>query len=146
MRDYEILGIEQNATPPEIKNAFWALAKRYHPDGACGDADKFVEIRRAYETAMQRAEQRLMPTKLFRFFTGMSATILVPAECVGAGGNLLEDISLNLIGDQDGPFTIMLMRGDVLPLKITIGKYVLNIKSELADYNFVKQNSLYPER
>ena len=59
---YEVLRVEQNASPTEIKSAFRSLAKLYHPDVAAvrrspesdggavaGDGD-FIEIRNAYET------------------------------------------------------------------------------------------------
>ncbi|MED6208714.1 hypothetical protein PIB30_047879 [Stylosanthes scabra] len=59
---YEVLRVEQNASPTEIKSAFRSLAKLYHPDvaavrrlpdsdGNSGTYDgDFIEIRNAYET------------------------------------------------------------------------------------------------
>lgn len=49
---YEILGISKNASRDEIKKAFHALAKKYHPDANKNNASakrKFQEIREAYE-------------------------------------------------------------------------------------------------
>lgn len=49
---YEVLGIQQGATPEEIKKAYRALAMKYHPDRNPGDKDaeaKFKEIGEAYE-------------------------------------------------------------------------------------------------
>ncbi len=52
MRDpYEVLGVAKSASEVEVKKAFRALAKKYHPDKA-GDAaskQKFQEINSAYE-------------------------------------------------------------------------------------------------
>ncbi|HEX54643.1 MAG: molecular chaperone DnaJ [Candidatus Altiarchaeales archaeon] len=48
---YEILGVDRDATPEEIKRAYRRLAKKYHPD-VCKDPDaeeKFKEISEAYE-------------------------------------------------------------------------------------------------
>ncbi len=56
MKDYyKILGVAQNATQEEIKDAYRQLAKKYHPDmhanNPLGDlaAEKFREIQEAYE-------------------------------------------------------------------------------------------------
>lgn len=49
---YEILGVQKNASPEEIKKAFRRLARRYHPDVNPGDKiaeEKFKNINEAYE-------------------------------------------------------------------------------------------------
>ncbi|HLF99975.1 MAG TPA: J domain-containing protein [Acidimicrobiia bacterium] len=49
---YELLGISRDASPEQIKKAFRALARQYHPDVAMDDPDaesRFKEIARAYE-------------------------------------------------------------------------------------------------
>lgn len=51
---YDILGVKKNASLPEIKNAFYALCKKYHPDVTQRPADsaltsKFVRIKDAYD-------------------------------------------------------------------------------------------------
>lgn len=51
---YLILGVPQTADPAAIRAAYVALAKRYHPDIAVGDAElaasNFRAIKEAYET------------------------------------------------------------------------------------------------
>jgi molecular chaperone DnaJ len=47
---YEVLGVERNATPEDLKGAFRRLAKQFHPDvNKASDAEeKFKEINEAY--------------------------------------------------------------------------------------------------
>lgn len=81
---YEVLRIKETASVAEIKGAYRALAKRFHPDAvssaAAGDlsgcgsgsGDDFIEIHRAYETlsdAVARAEYDLS-IRRFRFTGG----------------------------------------------------------------------------
>ncbi len=57
---YEVLGVSKTADDAEIKKAFRALAKKYHPDMHPGDADceaKFKEAQEAY-AVLSDAEKR----------------------------------------------------------------------------------------
>lgn len=48
---YKILDVENDATPEQIKDAYRASAKKYHPDvvgGSQPDADKFRDVMEAY--------------------------------------------------------------------------------------------------
>ena len=53
---YEILGVDKNATPAQIKKAFRKLAMKEHPDRG-GDEEKFKKIQTAYEV-LQSEEKR----------------------------------------------------------------------------------------
>ena len=58
-RAFEILGIAITKDIKTIKNAYRRLAKVFHPDvKESGDAAKFIEINKAYETALTYAEGR----------------------------------------------------------------------------------------
>src|ERR1035437_5625187 len=49
---YEVLGVDRQATPAELKRAYRGLAMRYHPDRNPGDhtpADNFNGIGEAYQ-------------------------------------------------------------------------------------------------
>jgi curved DNA-binding protein len=55
---YNILGVDRNANPDDIKRAYRKLANQYHPDKG-GDTTRFQEIQAAYDTlsdTQKRAE------------------------------------------------------------------------------------------
>jgi curved DNA-binding protein CbpA len=45
---YEVLQVSRHARWREVRTAYRALARRYHPDGTTPDADQMVEINAAY--------------------------------------------------------------------------------------------------
>ena len=66
---YQILGIESDATPEQIKDAYRASAKKYHPDivgSADPNADKFRDVMEAYavlSVAQSRANYDILRQK-----------------------------------------------------------------------------------
>ncbi|XP_076802164.1 dnaJ homolog subfamily A member 3, mitochondrial-like [Clavelina lepadiformis] len=62
---YKILGISRNATTKEIKQAYFKLAKKYHPDsntGNKGAAAKFQQISQAYEVLGNKEKRQQYDT------------------------------------------------------------------------------------
>lgn len=58
---YEVLGVSRNSSPEEIKKAYRALAKKYHPDLHPGDdaaAEKMNEINVAYDMICNPSKYR----------------------------------------------------------------------------------------
>ncbi|OGR86515.1 MAG: molecular chaperone DnaJ [Elusimicrobia bacterium RIFCSPLOWO2_01_FULL_60_11] len=58
---YEVLGVQKTASADEIKAAYRALAKKYHPDVAkqSGAEDKFKEANEAYEALSDPQKRQL---------------------------------------------------------------------------------------
>lgn len=63
MKDpYEVLGVSRNASMDEIKKAYHALSRKYHPDANVNNpladlaAEKFKEIQEAYNTIVKERE------------------------------------------------------------------------------------------
>lgn len=109
---YKVLGISQNATDAEIKNAYRALARKYHPDNfAQGDPlaevakEKMQEINEAYDeierlrasggagSAMGYGEIRAK-INAGRFADADSALSAIPEANRGAEWHFLKSIIL----------------------------------------------------
>ena len=62
MNPYKVLGVSENATPEEIRKAYLALVKKYHPDryadGPMKDManEKLKEINQAYELLTKKKD------------------------------------------------------------------------------------------
>lgn len=60
---YSILGVDRNATDEEIKKAYRALSRKYHPDANINNPHKdeaetkFKEVQRAYQQIMDERER-----------------------------------------------------------------------------------------
>lgn len=62
MDPYEVLGISRNANDQEVKKAYRALSRKYHPDANVGKPnakayeEKFKQIQQAYQTIMDERQ------------------------------------------------------------------------------------------
>eukprot|EP00479_Gromia_sphaerica_P008432 TRINITY_DN31_c1_g1_i2.p1 TRINITY_DN31_c1_g1~~TRINITY_DN31_c1_g1_i2.p1 ORF type:complete len:441 (-),score=138.51 TRINITY_DN31_c1_g1_i2:242-1522(-) len=55
---YDLLGVEKDATPQQIKKAFRKQAMKHHPDKG-GDAEKFKDMQKAYEVLSDKEKREL---------------------------------------------------------------------------------------
>jgi curved DNA-binding protein len=65
---YEVLGVDSNASPEEIKKEFRRLARRYHPDLNPGDKqaeEQFKQINEAYDILSDDLKRRQYNNQLF---------------------------------------------------------------------------------
>lgn len=94
---YEILGVSENASQQEIKNAYRSLAKKYHPDLNGGDEEaqeKLKEINTAYEVLgneEKRAQYDRYGDQIFQNGAGGGAGY-------GNMGDIFGDIFSDLFG------------------------------------------------
>ena len=58
---YSTLDIDKNASPNDIKRAYFKKAKEFHPDvnKSQGAKEKFAEINEAYETLGDESKKRV---------------------------------------------------------------------------------------
>jgi molecular chaperone DnaJ len=65
---YHVLGVERDATPEEIREAYRRKAKRYHPDASGNEnsSGRFREVEEAYETLRDGHRRRAYDRKLAR--------------------------------------------------------------------------------
>ena len=63
MNPYSVLGVSPSATEEEIKKAYRALSRKYHPDANINNPnkeqaeEKFKEVQQAYEQIMKERQQ-----------------------------------------------------------------------------------------
>jgi molecular chaperone DnaJ len=101
---YEVLGIQRNATPDEIKKAFRRLARQYHPDvnKEEGATDKFKEINEAYEV-LSDSQKRAMYDQFGHAMPGGSGGMgFDPSEVFGGDFSSIFDTFFGGMGGFSG--------------------------------------------
>lgn len=88
---YDVLGVNKNSTPEEIKKAYRKKAKENHTDKQGGDHDKMVEITKAY-SVLSITEKRTR-------YDSTGQTEDVPFEQKFAG--FVNDVFLKVIDQVD---------------------------------------------
>ncbi|MEB3271760.1 MAG: J domain-containing protein [Synechococcus sp.] len=84
---YELLGLTPEASPVDLRQAFRALSKRYHPDTTQLPTEQaseaFARLRQAYAVLADPASRRAYDTELLRRRAAFLARALPPAAPPG---------------------------------------------------------------
>src|SRR6202007_2281037 len=135
---YAILGVKKAATDDEIKKAYPALAKKFHPDKNKGNKEaenKFKEISEAY-AVLSDSEKRAQYDRLgaeaftggqnpfagldFSQFMGGQGAGRRSRSARGAGPAGFTDIFSDLFGGGGSGFEEMPVRGNNVNAELTI--------------------------
>lgn len=96
---YDILGVDRDATPEQVKKAYRKLAHQYHPDknpGSKEAEERFKEVSEAYETLSQ-ADKRAAYDRFGHAGVGRAAEGFADFAEVGFGG-LFDDLFEGFFG------------------------------------------------
>lgn len=58
---YKILGVPDGSSEDVCKKAYRKLCAKYHPDNTGGDDTKFIEVKEAYESIVNRTKLGVQP-------------------------------------------------------------------------------------
>ncbi len=88
---YNILGVNKDAKPEEIKKAFREKAHKFHPDKKTGDELKFKEINEAYQV-LSNPEKKQRYDQFGSDFANNAGGFSGGASGFGSGGINFEDL------------------------------------------------------
>lgn len=97
---YDVLGVTQDATEAELKRAFRALSKKYHPDVNPGDRkaeEKFREVSEAYSLLQDSHKRAEYDKKLDKEKNGGAHRNTVKQDPMFRG---MQGVDLGNIGKQ----------------------------------------------
>jgi Flp pilus assembly protein TadD len=96
---YQVLGIDQKVEESEIKRAYFALAKRFHPDKFHNDEsalrsklqESFTRVSQAYDALKDKKSRELYDFKIRKSSAADAAKAATPEGCFEAGKKAFDD-------------------------------------------------------
>jgi len=89
MNPFNTLGLEENASPTEVKAAYKELARKLHPDVG-GDMEAFIKLKEAYNEALKESQEpkyclKCMGTGYNLQQSGFNMVNIICPACGGGG-------------------------------------------------------------
>lgn len=92
---YRVLEIDKNASVDEVKRSYRRLCLKYHPDKNSGNAERFIELQRAYEDVMRERETNINFLIMFYYYF---INVFEKNQCISINLTVsLEDVYANKI-------------------------------------------------
>ena len=77
---YKVIGVQDNASFTDIKNAYRRLSMQWHPDRPGGDEEKFKKINEAYEILSDDGKRKIYDMQKNNPFFQEGASSMMPGE------------------------------------------------------------------
>jgi hypothetical protein len=89
MRYYELLQVDFDATDKDLNRAYKKQALKLHPDKPTGDANKFVEMKRAYDVLSDAKKRDIYDTRGERYLQFMEEEKIMEIIAIEVSESLL---------------------------------------------------------
>ena len=144
MNPYKVLGLEENATQEEIKNAYRRLSKENHPDTG-GDPKTFMNIKKAYDMLSNKETKDAfdlygVPIDFLKEAKELAFTVFMEVQLqINDGGPLDPAIKYFIVTGQIPKYENEMK--ELEEKKIKLQKRLLHILEKPED-DFITQNGL----
>jgi curved DNA-binding protein len=104
---YDLLGVDRDASPQDIRSAYRRLARRYHPDvnKEAGAEDRFKQISEAHEVLRDPEKRERYDRFGQNWRAGQDVSGASGFERAGSPGGGFEDIGFDFGGGGGGQFS-----------------------------------------
>lgn len=145
---YQALGVSESATAEEIKNAYYALAKRFHPDHFSGvndsrqtqseAAELFDKVRKAYEILKDGSTRKKYDEDL-----RLGSHSRQPSFAMGSG-ETTESLSKEQQAEKHHQQGLLLIKQQDLQAALSHLRYAVALHPDFARYHTALAKALRP--